>query len=73
MEYEETGTILLGKDLLTGKKIEMDISALASMHTHIMVRSGDGKTSLLKRITRDLLRAGGGLLLLDGKTNWPTM
>lgn len=60
-------TILLGKDLLTGKDIEVEISAFASTHTHIMGRSGYGKTSLLKRITRDLVRADCGLLVLDGK------
>ena len=60
-------TIPLGKDLLTGREIEVEIAAFASTHTHVMGRSGYGKTSLLKRITRDLIRAGCGVLVLDGK------
>lgn len=60
-------SVLLGRDLLTGKEIEVKISAFASTHTHIMGRSGYGKTSLLKRVTRDLIRADCGLLVLDGK------
>ena len=67
MEDTDRNTVLLGKDLLTGKEIEMEVSAFASTHTHILGRSGYGKTSLLKRITRDLVRAECGVLVLDGK------
>ena len=59
--------IYLGKNVLTGKKLFLSITDLATTHAHILGRSGVGKSKLLERVARDIIKAGYGLIVLDGK------
>lgn len=59
--------IYFGKSVLSCRKISIPIEGFAETHTHVLGRSGVGKSKLLERIARDIIKAKYGLIVLDGK------
>jgi len=59
--------IYFGRSVLSRKKISIPIEELAKTHTHVLGRSGAGKSKLLERMARDIIKAKYGLIVLDGK------
>lgn len=58
--------IHLGKNLLSGRRIDLPFEELKN-HMHIIGRTRQGKSKLLERIARDIIKSGHGLLMMDGK------
>src|SRR3972149_7078845 len=59
--------IYFGKSVLSRRKISIPVEEFAETHTHVLGKSGVGKSKLLERIARDIIKAKYGLIVLDGK------
>ncbi len=58
---------LVGENIQLKKRVFLPIEQFAETHTHIIGRSGVGKSKFLEHLACTIMEAGYGLILLDGK------
>ena len=59
--------INIGENVLSGKSLNIPLEKFMDTHTLVLGRTGMGKSYFLEILAREIIKAGHGLIFIDGK------